>query len=167
MMSSRDLTLDDLAHARLLVVDDEEMITSSIRNNLELETDWEVVTQTSPLGAVEVLKKQQVDLIISDYVMPEMNGIDFLVQARRLQPAATRILLTGYTDKENAIRAINEAGIFQYIEKPWDNEEMRLIIRNGLEKRFLLRKLEEKIRALEGAKADLEDVHQAILKAFI
>ena len=158
----------EIDQATVMVVDDEEMIVSSIKGYLDLETSYRVVTFTSAKEAVRYLESgAPVDLVISDYVMPGFNGIDFLIQARRLQPAATRILLTGYTDKENAIRAINEVGIFQYIEKPWENEELRLIIRNGLEKRFLLRKLEEKIRALEGAKTDLEGVHQAILKAFI
>src|SRR5687767_11186634 len=99
------------------------MITSSIRNFLELETPHVVTTFTVPQEAADWLRANPVDLIVSDYVMPEMNGIDFLIAARKIQPAATRILLTGYTDKENAIRAINEAGIFQYVEKPWDNEE--------------------------------------------
>ena len=157
----------ELNGAVILVVDDEEMITASIKNYLDLETEYHTVTFNSAKQALDHVRGHPVDLIVSDYVMPEMNGIDFLIEARQHQPAATRILLTGYTDKENAIRAINEAGIFQYIEKPWDNQEMRIILRNGLEKRFLLRKLEEKIRALEGAKSDLELVHQAILKAFI
>ena len=153
--------------ATVLVVDDEEMITASIRNFLELEADYQVVTFTAPREALDYLRQHGADLILSDYVMPDMNGIDFLIAARRLHPAATRILLTGYTDKENAIRAINEAGIFQYIEKPWDNDELKIVIRNGLEKRFLIQELEDKIRALGDARADLEQVHARILSTFI
>ncbi len=55
--------------------------------------------------------------------MPKMNGIEFLSKAKKIHPDTTQILLTGYADKENAIRAINELGIFKYIEKPWGNDE--------------------------------------------
>ena len=61
-------------------------------------------------------------------------------------PLVPRVLLTGYADKENAIKAINEVGLYQYIEKPWNNDDLRLIIRNALEKTVLLRQLKEKIQ---------------------
>ncbi len=69
--------------------------------------------------------------------MPQMNGIEFLKEVRRLQPEAVRLLLTGYADKENAIRAINEVGLYHYLEKPWDNQAMLNIIRNALEEKSL------------------------------
>ena len=77
-----------------------------------------------------------------------------------------RILLTGYADKENAIKAINNVGLYQYIEKPWDNEDLKLIIRNGLEKNVLLKQLEAKIREVERAQRELSEVQKDILRVF-
>jgi FixJ family two-component response regulator len=78
-----------------------------------------------------------------------------------------RIILTGYADKENAIKAINEVGLFQYIEKPWDNDDLLIIIRNGLDKLKLLQQLQEKIGEINVAYADLQKIQQEILKTFV
>ena len=98
--------------------------------------------------------------------MPDIDGIEFLSQVKDIQPEATRILLTGYADKENAIKAINDVGLYQYIEKPWENDDLRLIIRNGLEKRILLKRLEDKITEVNKAHDELMNVQKEILKAF-
>jgi response regulator RpfG family c-di-GMP phosphodiesterase len=98
--------------------------------------------------------------------MPEMDGITFLAKVKDLLPMVPRILLTGYADKENAIKAINNVGLYQYIEKPWDNEDLKLVIRNGLEKNVLLRELEEKIREVEHAQSELSKVQKDILRVF-
>ena len=107
------------------------------------------------------------DIVISDYMMPDMNGLEFLMKVKEDHPDVIRILLTGYADKENAIKAINEVGLYQYIEKPWNNEDLLLIIRNGLEKRMLLKTLNEKISELDGAVKNLQDMRSKILQAFI
>jgi DNA-binding NtrC family response regulator len=105
-------------------------------------------------------------LVISDYLMPEMDGITFLSRVKEKYPHAPRILLTGYADKENAIKAINDVGLYQYIEKPWNNDDLHLIIRNGLEKTILLKRLEEKIREVEKAQQELGGVQKQILRLF-
>ena len=150
----------------VLIVDDEEMVLTSLDSFLALETDYEVVTFTDPNAALERIRQNGVDLAISDYLMPKMDGITFLGKVRDLEPEIPRILLTGYSDKENAIKAINEVGLFQYIEKPWDNDNLQIIIRNGLEKQALLRSLQQKVAEMSKAYADLQGIHQEILKAF-
>ena len=150
----------------ILLVDDEEMVVTSIKSFLTLETDYEVVAFTSPKEALEFVRKTKVDLVISDYLMPDIDGIEFLGLVKNIQPEATRILLTGYADKENAIKAINDVGLYQYIEKPWENDDLRLIIRNGLEKRILLKRLEDKITEVNKAHDELMNVQKEILKAF-
>jgi serine phosphatase RsbU (regulator of sigma subunit) len=87
-----------------------------------------------------------------------MNGIDLLKEARKLQPDSFRILLTGYADKENAIKAINEVGLYHYLEKPWDNDALLNIVRNALKEKGLRKKLGEKIRELDA----LKDRHVAL-----
>lgn len=150
----------------VMIIDDEPMVTQSIKNFLSLETDYEIIALTSPVAALETLKTRQVDVIISDYLMPDLNGIDFFLKAKEIQPQATRVLLTGYADKENAIKAINDVGLYQYIEKPWENEDLRLVLRNAIEKRQLLRRLEVKVAELDRASSDLKGLYSDLLKAF-
>ena len=153
--------------AIILVVDDEEMVLVSIKSFLMLETDYEVLTANSPPEGVEIVKQRTIDLVISDYLMPEMDGITFLMQVKNLQPHTIRILLTGYADKENAIKAINDVGLYQYIEKPWQNADLAIVIRNGLEKRFLLERLSQKIREVKSAQENLQEIQDQIIKAFM
>ncbi len=151
----------------IAIVDDEDMVLTSLRSFLTLETDYEVHTFNAPAKALDALRERPVDLVISDYLMPEMNGIDFLLEIKKLHPFATRILLTGYADKENAIKAINEVGLYQYIEKPWQNEDLQLVIQNGLERRFLMERLEEKIQEVQRVQRNLQDIQAQIIKAFM
>jgi DNA-binding NtrC family response regulator len=150
----------------VLIVDDEEMVLTSLSTYLTLETDYEVVTFTSATRALDYLEKNEVGLIISDFLMPEMDGISFLAKARELRPDVPRVILTGYADKENAIKAINQVGLYQYVEKPWDNDDLRLVIRNGLEKKQLLAKLTQKVSQINQAYNELQGIQQEILKAF-
>jgi DNA-binding NtrC family response regulator len=150
----------------ILLVDDEEMVLTSIRSFLAIETDYQVHTFTSPVKALQALDHLNIDLVISDYLMPEMDGISFLAKMKEKFPQVPRILLTGYADKENAIKAINDVGLYQYIEKPWNNDDLKLIIRNGLEKTILLKRLEEKIREVERAQLELTEVQRQILRIF-
>ncbi len=118
----------------IVIVDDEELITSNLRMLLRLEGYHTPNIFNSPLEALEYLQNNRVDLVLSDFYMPGLNGIELLKKARESNPHSTLILLTGYADKESAIRAINEIGLYRYIEKPWDNDDLMLCIRNGLEK---------------------------------
>ncbi len=158
---------DQKERARLLIVDDEEMVLTSLRAFLTLEGNYHIEGYTDPVRALDQVRQNGPDLVIADYLMPNMNGIDFLTHVKALQPEAIRILLTGYADKESAIQAINQVGLFQYIEKPWDNSQLLLIIRNGLEKRSLLKRLREKISELDEAHGDLKEIQKRLLKAFI
>ena len=151
----------------VMIVDDEEMVLTSIASYLDLETDYNVVTFTSVKKALEHVVNNNVDLVISDYIMPEMDGIAFLAKVREIKPEIPRIILTGYADKENAIKAINEVGLFQYIEKPWDNNDLKIIIRNGIEKQQLMKNLKEKIDEINQAYSELQSLHREILKTFV
>ncbi len=152
----------------IVLVDDEEMVLISIRSLIELETEYTCVPFKSAKQALEfVASSDDISLVVSDYLMPEMDGITFLAKVRQMRPDIPRILLTGYADKENAIKAINEVGLFQYIEKPWDNSDLLMIFRNGLEKQLLMRKLQEKIDEINKAYGDLDSLHREIVRAFV
>ncbi len=155
------------SEATILIVDDEEMVTTSLQSFLQLETDYQVQTFTSPTEALAWVNGANLDVVIADFLMPDMDGITFLKEVRARQPEATRILLTGYADKENAIRAINEAGLYYYLEKPWDNDTLHVVIRNGVERAALFRQLDAKVSELESAHDDLAGIRQRLLKALI
>ncbi len=151
----------------IVLVDDEDMVLDSLRSFLNLETSYEVKTFLSAEKALEFIKENDIDLVISDYMMPEMNGIQFLSKVRGIKPEVPRIILTGYADKENAIKAINDVGLFQYIEKPWDNNDILIILRNGIEKQRLLKRLEEKMNEINKSHSDFVVLQNEILKTFV
>ena len=137
----------------IVLVDDEEMFLTSIRTLLMLEADYDVTCFTDPREAVKHIEKNPVDMTVSDYMMPGMTGIQLLAEAKRHQPEATRVLLTGHADKASAIQAINEVGLFQYLEKPWDNAQLLLVIPQGVERAGLLR--------------EIRQINSRLLKAFL
>ncbi|MBB1519495.1 response regulator [Aquipseudomonas guryensis] len=114
---------------RILFVDDEERILRSLA--LQFRRDYEVLTESDPRRALERLRHEPVQVIVSDQRMPQMSGAELLAQARELQPDAMRILLTGYSDLEAAIEALNDGGIFRYLTKPWDPQEMAFTLRQA------------------------------------
>lgn len=141
---------------KIVIVDDDKIVTSTLKTLFKLEGFTDAHYFNDPNEAVEFLKLEKPDLILSDFLMPEMNGFEFLSIAKKLYPEVSMILLTGYADKENAIRAINEIGLYKYIEKPWDNDDLIMNIKNGIERSHLLSQLREKIDELEVAKTQLE-----------
>ncbi|CAN5858704.1 hypothetical protein BH23GEM9_BH23GEM9_09240 [soil metagenome] len=151
----------------IFIVDDEEMVTTALQSFLHLETSWDIRTFNAGPVALEALEAEPAACIVSDFMMPGMDGITFLRRCRELQPMATRILLTGYADKENAIRAINEAGLYHYLEKPWDNDHLKLVIRNGIERSALFTELDARVSALESANRDLYDIRRRLMRAFV
>jgi len=140
---------------KILYVDDDKLLTSTFATLMKVEGFKDVVIFNNPFDAVEYLKTETPDLIISDFLMPEMNGLEFLREAKKLHPEISMILLTAYADKENAIKTINEIGVYKYIEKPWDNDDLIMNIKNGIERSHLLADLREKIAQLEEAKSQL------------
>ena len=151
--------------SRIIVVDDDALVLGSLKGLFTLETDYAVELFDDPRKAVDHLAKNPVDLVISDFLMPQMNGLEFLSEARRLQPEAARILLTGFADKQNAIRAINEVGLYHYLEKPWDNGDLLLLIRNALQEKSLRRQLADKVKDLDRLlreHTDLTDKHRGL-----
>lgn len=151
----------------VMIVDDEPMVLTALRSFLELETGYRVLTFITAQQALDALAEEHVDVVVSDYMMPGMDGITFLRTVREKWPLTTRILLTGYADKENAIRAINEAGLYHYLQKPWDNEHLKLVIRNGIERSRLFTELSARVAAIEDANRELNGFRQKLMQAFL
>ncbi len=146
-----------MRNGKIIVVDDDETLISTFKTLFYMEEFTNAEFFTDPRLALEYLKDNVPDLVISDFMMPEMNGLEFLSKVNSLYPEVSKILLTGYADKENAIKAINEVGLYKYITKPWENDDLILNIKNGIERSYLLSQLRQKISELENAKLQLED----------
>lgn len=120
----------------LLCVDDEVNILSALKR-LFRSHGYRIITAESGRQGLEILERETVDLVISDMRMPEMNGAQFLEQARERWPDTVRILLTGYAEIGSAIDAINKGQIYRYISKPWEEADILLLVRQALERKTL------------------------------
>ena len=116
----------------ILCVDDDATVLRVLDVLLTRE-GYSVLTANSGQQGIELLKQNKVDLIVCDQKMPGMNGWEFFRHVSKDYPEIVRIMLSGYTDFEGLVRAINEGEIFRFISKPWDNETLKEIIRNALD----------------------------------
>lgn len=128
---------------RVLLVDDEEFILKALRRLLSLQIEpgpdsscrFKMDIFTEPEAALEKARHTAYDLVISDYRMPRMDGVEFLSRFRALQPTAIRIILSGHADLAGLIGAINRAGINRFISKPWNDKELVSILDEELQGR--------------------------------
>ncbi|HCZ14624.1 MAG TPA: response regulator [Accumulibacter sp.] len=120
----------------LLLVDDEPSILSALRR-LFRPCGYRILTSESGAGGLDLLGRENIDLVISDMRMPEMDGAQFLEKVRAGWPRVIRILLTGYADIAATVNAINKGEIYRYISKPWDDNDIVLIVRDALERQQL------------------------------
>lgn len=136
------MTLPSLAPAAapptLLCVDDEPNILAALRR-LFRPKGYRVLCVESGAAGLALLGTETVDMVISDMRMPVMDGAQFLAQVRQRHPDTIRILLTGYADVQSILEAINCGEIYRYISKPWDDNDMLLLVRDGLERQALER----------------------------
>jgi len=126
----------------LLLVDDETNILSALKR-LFRSSGYKLLTAESGSAGLEILATEKVDLIISDMRMPGMSGAQFLSQAKQNHPDTMRILLTGYAEVDAAISAINDGGIYRYLQKPWDEQDLILTVQQALEQQALKRQTKE------------------------
>jgi DNA-binding NtrC family response regulator len=117
----------------VLAVDDEENILRALRRSLSRE-GFKVITFNQPLEALEALKAIQPDVVLSDHLMPEMTGLEFLKIVRNRAPDTCRIMLTGHAEMQTAIDAINQGEIYRFLLKPWDDAELAVTLTLGLER---------------------------------
>ena len=123
---------------RILFVDDEENVLRSLKR-LFMSEDYTVLTALSGPDGLAVLKEVEVPVIVSDQRMPIMTGAEFLEKSRELSPDSVRIILTGYADVEAAIGAINRGGAYRYVSKPWNDNELLLVIKDAFDKYRLVK----------------------------
>ncbi|MBT8359114.1 MAG: response regulator [Desulfobacterales bacterium] len=148
----------------ILLVDDEKSITKALRR-LFRTTGFKIKTALSGQEGLDVLKKsaEPVSLIISDQRMPEMTGARFLEKARKIFPDAIRFLLTGYSDMDAIVDAVNKGEIHRYLTKPWNDDDLLIQVKQGiaqyemvLENRRLNQLTKKQNKELKGLNEDLE-----------
>lgn len=145
---------------KLLLLDDEVDILKSLTR--VLRRDYDVVSFSSGAEALEYLASHSVPILLSDMRMPEMDGAEFLAKAKEINPQSMRILLTGYSDMDSTIRAVNEGGIHTYLSKPWDNAGLKLTIEKVAEL-YRLRQDNAKLMVeLEGKNQQLAQWNQKL-----
>ncbi len=116
---------------RILIVDDEHIVLTALRETLRLE-GYEVAAVSDPLQAFEMIQKTRFSVILTDQQMPVLTGLEFLAQAKEVQPDAVRILITAVLSLNTVIDAINKGEIYRFIVKPWLREELLVTVRNGV-----------------------------------
>ena len=151
------------------MVDDEQSSLNAIKRTLR--KDFEVILALNGQAALEVLKKEEIAVLLADQRMPGLSGVELFQKALTIQPEAVRILITGYMDIEAIIQAINDGQVFYYINKPWEPDDLRLIIKRASEQYALVKQNKQLLRELQQANLRLQQeniiLHQEAEKEYI
>lgn len=129
--------IDAAPPGRLLLVDDEENILRSLRRVLR-RGEWLIETAPDAESGLEIFQKFKPAVVISDFRMPGMNGVDFLAKVKQLEPTAQRIMLTGQADQTAIEEAINRSEVFRFISKPWNDGQLLLTVKSAFEQHHLV-----------------------------
>lgn len=144
---------------KILCVDDEENVLRSLKR-IFLDTDYEIIAATSGDEGLEILKKTgPIQIVISDYRMPKMNGVDFLKEVYKHWPDTVRIVLSGYADTAAIVEAINVGHIYKFIPKPWNDAELKVAISNALDRYFIKLKNTQLAKELELKNTELREIN--------
>jgi len=138
----------------ILYVDDEENNLFSFKATFRLK--YKVFTAISGAEAIDLVKNNPIDIIITDQRMPEMTGVEFLEKIIEINAAPMRILLTGYTDMAAVVDAVNKGKIFHYLNKPWSEKELDDTIQHAYEVYMERQKIIETNAKLESSNDQLE-----------
>lgn len=143
----------------LLVIDDEKEVTRSLRRLFRKQ--YEVHCATSAEEAMEILDHQMVHVVISDQRMPGRKGTEFFEELKKSHPNTVRMILTGYSDLDAVVDAINKGRVYQYVTKPWEPEELSAIVHDAFE-RYQLKA--ENAQLLEDLKQSNEKLERRVIK---
>ncbi|MBI4681677.1 MAG: response regulator [Nitrospirae bacterium] len=147
---------------KILCVDDEKSVLKALER-LFLDTDYEIITAESGDEGLDILKNTaQIQLVVSDFRMPRMNGVDFLKEVYNIRPDTVRIVLSGYADTAAIVEAINEGKIYKFIPKPWNDDELKITISHALEHFFTKQRNIELALQLERANTELMEINSSL-----
>lgn len=139
----------------LLVIDDEVEITKALAR--QFRRKYNVLATTDAADGLKIMARENIQVVLSDQRMPGMTGVDFFRKIKDKYPDTSKLILTGYSDIEAVIAAINEGQVFRYVRKPWHPEELETIIREAFEKYELIAHNRRLMYTLRDANRNLED----------
>lgn len=142
----------------VLYIDDEINNLNSFKASFR--RDFEIFTAMSAKEGRKILDAEEIGVIISDQRMPDMTGIEFLESIINVYPNTIRILLTGFSDINAVMDAINRGQVYKYLVKPWQNDELKMYIENALEIYHLRKENKELSARLQAALAELETLRK-------
>lgn len=147
--------------AQLLFVDDEPNVLKALKR-LFRSAEYSVHLAESGASGLDILQTQPIDLIISDMRMPQMDGAEFLSRAAENYPDTVRILLTGYADIESTIAAVNNGRIYSYCSKPWEDNELRILVNNALEQKRLRQERQRLYDIVQRQNLELKELNSSL-----
>lgn len=166
-MSTEPAEKDPRPH--ILIVDDEASVRSALKRTLRKEP-YRVSLAESAIEALQIMRDDRPDLLITDHLMPQMTGLDLLRRVRLLFPDVARVILTGQAEMDTVVAAINEGEIYRFLRKPWDETEIKLTIHLALEQQRterenrqlldLLRRQAEVIKKLESSHPGIASIQR-------
>lgn len=122
--------MTDAEAIRILFLDDEPSVLNALRRSLRKE-GYQIFLSTEVDDALRIIHEEKVDIVVSDHLMPNMTGTEFFALAARLHPEVFRVMLTGQADVDVAIRSINEGHVHRFLTKPWDDAQLKFILRDA------------------------------------
>ncbi len=146
---------------KILCVDDEPNVLNALKR-LFLDDKYTIFTAASGQEGISILEKEHVQLVISDYRMPSMSGVEFLREVYKRWPATVRIVLSGYADASAIVGAINEGHIYKFIPKPWNDDELKIAISNAIERYTLYRRNTELTAELQNKNDELINLNEQL-----
>jgi FixJ family two-component response regulator len=145
----------------ILAVDDEPNVLKSLKRLL-FDTDYKVLTAASGEEALAMFDEADIHLVISDYRMPGMNGVEFLSQVKKLYPETIRIVLSGYADVHAIVEAINDGEVYKFIAKPWNDQDLLTTLMRAFEQHSLQRENARLYEELRRRNHELEDLAKSL-----
>jgi response regulator RpfG family c-di-GMP phosphodiesterase len=143
----------------VLFVDDEVNILKALQRLLRNEP-MNVLTASRPEQAIELIEREQVKVVVTDQRMPEMSGVDMLSSIRERNPSIVRMMLTGYTEMNNAVEAINRGELFRLITKPWNDDELKATLRQACDHYDLKREIKRLNQVTREQNFKLQDMNK-------
>jgi len=146
---------------RILLVDDEENILHALKRVLRRE-GYEILTATSSTEALGLLAANRgtIGVVISDFKMPGMNGVEFLSRVKAEHPDTIRIILSGYADADVVRAATNEGQVYRFVTKPWEDEELKTVIRSSIQQHEATRITHAVIRQVSSLRREMKRFRQ-------
>lgn len=144
---------------RVLFVDDESNILQSVRRVMR-KSDVAIETTTSPEGALTLVGREHFAVVVSDQRMPGMGGVELLEQVRVVSPDTVRIILTGYADVQASVDAINKGAVYRYLSKPWEDDDLRATVKQGVDQYLLIQENRRLQELTERQNEEMRDLNE-------